>query len=571
MAPEKKTASTQGKTRLYNCAPCGMRHAPPTGLACPHQPRRSSTVSTAGPMRTRSSATKTARSAGPVTSAAAHVSSTRRVGRPPRVQPQPDSETDSDCAELPVREVCPHRKRPREYSPESSTPVAKRRPIPAPRGVLPNTGSLRAPETGAQDPPSPSQQMMQSVLSQMSALQESNRLECQNLAEQQERDRQMFMQSIAAVTAKVDALHAPPVQPSVASRAPTQTQASVSTAPTVVPSHGQVPAARQSLHHVSLASTSQVHGQMGTTPITEPVRLGQQVSGPVTTNEPMPSTSDHIPPVQLPRSQAPMVARSGDQTVTTAPPNHAAPASISPQQLQDDPCPVRSLRRDEASANMADHLMKVVGILEDGAQGNKSKTGFSKHSIRKKLAKWPSDYVYRWSTDEPPTFDSLSVPEFMAGYLSIFEESLPVIAENAPAITHIHYVRHLMDNCPSLGWEAARTAHKHVLLAIEYKRLVWADTEGVYKAKADALYRYRHSQQSMVNMTNMPCPAFQNDTCPHEDDHATDTHTLLHYCSHCYSLGKTHVHPLSSCHKVKKGKESSKLKNGRGHKAKKAE
>ena len=238
-----------------------------------------------------------------------------------------------------------------------------------------------------------------------------------------------------------------------------------------------------------------------------------------------------------------MVARGGDPTVTTAPPNHAATAGISPQQLQDDPCPVQSLRRDEASAKMADHLMKVVGILEDGAQGNKSKTGFSKHSIRKKLAKWPSDYIYRWSTDEPPTFDSLSVPEFMAGYLSIIEESLPVIAENAPAIANIHYVRYLMDDCPSLGWEAARTAHKHVLLAIEYKRLVWADTEGVYKAKADALHRYRHSQQRTVNMTNMPCPAFQNDTCPHKDDHATDTHTLLHYCSHCYSLEKTHVHP----------------------------
>ena len=548
-----------------------MRHTPPTGLACPHQPRRSSTVSTAGPMRTRSSGTKSARSAGPSTSAAAHASTRCRVGRPPRVQPQPDSETESDCAEFPEHEVTSNRKRPREYSPVSSTPLAKRRPILAPRGVVPNTSSFRAPDTDVQRPPSPSQQMMQSMLNQMNALQESNRLERQHLAEQQERDRQMFMQSIAAVSAKVDAIHSPPTLPDVTSRAPGQTQDVGDTVSTAVPPPSQSTVVRQQPQHASLADTGHNPNPMGITPAIGPVCPTTQVSGNTTITEPVPSTSNHFPSAQIPRPQVPLTARSGNSTLATAPLSKATTAGISPQQLQDDPCPIHSLRRDEASANMADHLLKVVGILEDGAQGNKSKTGFNKHSIRKKLAKWPSDYIYRWSTDEPPTFDSLSVPEFMAGYLSIIEESLPVIAENAPAIAHIHYVRHLMHDCPSLGWEAARTAHKHVLLAIEYKRLVWTDTEGVYKAKADALHRYRHSQQSTVSSTNMPCPAFQNDTCPHEDDHATDTHTSLHYCSHCYSLGKTQVHPLSSCHKVKKSKDSSKSKNGRGQKAKKPE
>ena len=56
---------------------------------------------------------------------------------------------------------------------------------------------------------------------------------------------------------------------------------------------------------------------------------------------------------------------------------------------------MKTLRRNDSSSDMADHILKVVGILEEGAQGCKSKQGLSKRSIRKKIAKWPSDYVFR--------------------------------------------------------------------------------------------------------------------------------------------------------------------------------
>ena len=49
MAPSKKMASSKGKTGMYLCPACEHRHAPPTGIQCPHvqQPRSTPLEATA--------------------------------------------------------------------------------------------------------------------------------------------------------------------------------------------------------------------------------------------------------------------------------------------------------------------------------------------------------------------------------------------------------------------------------------------------------------------------------------------------------------------------------------------
>ena len=527
MAPERR--GTKGKSRLYMCAPCGVRHVPPTGAKCPLRSR----------IATRSTTIPVPRSN--------DASVARPVGRPPRVQPpavrpappETDSDDDDDLQEM-LHIARIQFKRAREEDPAVSTPPAKRsRPVPAPRrprmplftpgqsqgnisldsicdsevaGPSQATQSLEQPSLGSHDV----SEAVQLMLAQIASIQDANRIERQQMLESQERDRQAFMASLATVSARVDALVPPrlDLRPTVHSTGP--------------PVH---PAFATTTTNQFQASVSAPRPTVTSTPTAPP------------------------PPPPTP--------------VNPFPAGQPVPSDVTPQQLQDDRDPVKTLRRNDSSTDMADHILKVVGILEEGVQGSKSKHGLSKRSIRKKIAKWPSDYVFRLDDDEP-TYDSLSISEFMAGYLSIIEETLPTNPDNATAIKHIHYARHLMEDCPGHGWSTVRTAHKQVMLAIDHHRLRWSDTEEVYKTKADGIRRVQSKSDSSVGT---PCQAYQNSICPHESDHAAENgNTLLHCCSHCFTLGKQYIHPLPLCMKKNnKSKDSSKSKNSRTKKPKKSE
>ena len=88
-----------------------------------------------------------------------------------------------------------------------------------------------------------------------------------------------------------------------------------------------------------------------------------------------------------------------------------SPGNVTPRQLEQDAQPVKSLRRDTPTGNVADQIMRAVGILE-------TKRAIKKVRVIpnyvKRIAPWPSDYVYRLEEDEPD-YDSLSCPEFVAG------------------------------------------------------------------------------------------------------------------------------------------------------------
>ena len=374
--------------------------------------------------------------------------------------------------------------------------------------------------------------LMQSMISQMTALQETNRLERQQMLADQERDRQMFMSTIAAVSAKVDAI------------------SNVRNAP-IASVHS--PIAGQDTHPVVPPPTPSTSRQ-----------APNSLPGSATPAHP----SQQAPPRALMTPGSSLQAQSMPPTREQPfPQGQPTPADITPAQLQQELDPVKTLRRNDSSAQVADHILEVVGILKNEAQGNKSKT---KHSSRKKVAKWPSDYVFRINDDEP-SYDSLSTNEFMAGYLCIIEESLPNTPDNAAAIKHIQYARHLMEDCPGLGWSTVRMAHKQVMLAMDYARLKWADTEAVYKTKADAIRRLTNMNFDSTP-THVLCQAFQNYTCTFEGDHVADGVTQFHWCSHCYTLGKQFTHPLANCMKTKgKGKDASKSKNTKGRKPPKQE
>ena len=154
--------------------------------------------------------------------------------------------------------------------------------------------------------------------------------------------------------------------------------------------------------------------------------------------------------------------------------------SVSPADLQADSQPVRRLRKDQKTSTAADQFLKDIGYLS--SQGNSSSESSPADGL------WPEDYVDRLTGNEP-TFDSLKLSEFISGYISIMEETLPRGVDLAALRRHFSYLRSLMVDCSKVDWVMARTAHKQVLLGIHYRRFTWLDQRACVDAKRDAIQR----------------------------------------------------------------------------------
>ena len=105
--------------------------------------------------------------------------------------------------------------------------------------------------------------------------------------------------------------------------------------------------------------------------------------------------------------------------------------TLSPADLARSSNKVRTLRRHRPTATNATSVLRELALIE--AQSNNKKGGHvnSKNVVSQIEADWPDLYVYPIGGADP-TYDTLSMAEFVAGYLSIMEEVSPINAENAP-------------------------------------------------------------------------------------------------------------------------------------------
>ena len=154
--------------------------------------------------------------------------------------------------------------------------------------------------------------------------------------------------------------------------------------------------------------------------------------------------------------------------------------SVSPAELQADSQPVKRLRYDQKTSTAADQFLKDIGYIS--SQGNNNSDSSPANGL------WPKDYVDRLTGNEP-TFDSLKLSEFISGYISIMEETLPRGVDLSDLRRHFSYLRCLMVDCSEVDWVTARTAHKQVLLGIHYRRFTWLDQRACIDAKRDAIQR----------------------------------------------------------------------------------
>ena len=123
-------------------------------------------------------------------------------------------------------------------------------------------------------------------------------------------------------------------------------------------------------------------------------------------------------------------ASSSGRANIAVPPTSGSNTNLSQEQLINADIPIRTLRRDRPSANNATSILKELALLEAGGRRKKGGQLPSKCSNAQVEADWPDLYVYRLGGAEP-TYDSLSMPEFIAVYLSIMEDVTTVCSMNA--------------------------------------------------------------------------------------------------------------------------------------------
>ena len=310
-----------------------------------------------------------------------------KAGRP-RKQPVIMESSDDEPIESILSGSPPSRKRLRvDDDIRRPEPGVIYRPTPAPRSVIRPSTSRNVPEHGpGSERDDDSSNLVQVLMSQINALQDSNKAEMARRDTQARQDRELMLANIATIQAKVNSLA--PVDNRPLPSEDNRPQLSDAEQIHRLDNHPQLSDAERN-HRLSVALTR-----------------GDATPGP-THFTPGGSTQRNPPAQPTQQPQAPVPAPR--PTTAYAPPSRENPFpagqptidDITPAQLQAEPEPVKSLRRNTSSSDVADRLMKVVGILEDGPESRKSKSGYSKTLLKRKLAKWPSDYVFRLDDEEP--------------------------------------------------------------------------------------------------------------------------------------------------------------------------
>ena len=403
-----------------------------------------------------------------------------------------------------------------------------RPPVPTPRGA---SQRKHASDTGAQNETS-------LLLEQMRSMQEENRREFHRIELQVQADRRAMEDTIRQLSAQVV-------------NGVTATTASS-------------PQANQSWPRQDMASDSVGCTNRATilqTPGNQP--LGN-VRG--STRLPRPATSvsfaTHAQPLDLTAHRSRSMDREDILSSQQQPSTSGAHArrGLSPEQLNADSHPIKRLRRDRASADKAKELLEEIGYVAVKGKSVSTETVD---------APWPEDYIDRLDGTEP-TYESLSLCEFVAGYLSIMEENLPSGVGSENIRRHLNYLRGLMEDCFETEWTVVRTAHKQVLHGIEHGRLKWGDASACMSVKANAIQSVLRIQQlePVVRAADTdrplnPCPLYQSLNCQLPVEHTVGNVLYTHCCSYCHrTTGVKNSHAETNCRK-KQEADTKRSKNSK--------
>jgi hypothetical protein len=221
---------------------------------------------------------------------------------------------------------------------------------------------------------------------------------------------------------------------------------------------------------------------------------------------------------------------------------------------------VKDLRKNDGLQRQVcerlNELSKATEHSQDSTQkGKRSGRNKTVHDVILHEVEWPQYHVNRTNSDKSPTYDELSLPEFVAGTLTSILEAEKVSALAKIQITHLIEI---MTDAEDFSWAVLRQFHALVLQDLEMGKYAWGDSEKIQKrkqkhvARAELLARARpqpvgnrigqngnqngnRPQTSLVAPTTPPilCKAFNLGECNSVSPHPTPEGVARHCCAYC--------------------------------------
>ena len=200
--------------------------------------------------------------------------------------------------------------------------------------------------------------------------------------------------------------------------------------------------------------------------------------------------------------------------------------------------------------------LKAINEQDDKGKFKSQRTLNDNVSVKCKIP-WPQNQVLSGSTRSRPSYDNLTVFQWVTGFARIAQEESNIEIKNQM----LEYLAEIMEDAQDFSWASAKACHAVVLCRMEDGKLSWDDTQNLDRI------RRAHAQKVIGNSnhgatggkfgtakdTGLICKFFQIGSCNHNRDHISGGRKYRHVCSNCHGS-----HPAKDC----KNTKEKQAKNG---------
>jgi hypothetical protein len=196
--------------------------------------------------------------------------------------------------------------------------------------------------------------------------------------------------------------------------------------------------------------------------------------------------------------------------------------------------------------------LQSAAVDDIAPRGKRSVRGLTAKDAGSAIMDWPQFHVYRGANKASPTFDDLTMPEFVVGFLATVDlASQPQRVKDL----QLKHLSKLMIDAQTWEWTTVRHLHGIARQEIELARLSWGDAAGMqelrltYLIQAPVQAPARRLQTTAPAKPRLPaCKPYQNGQCTLASPHSSDSGTVRHVCAYCVAaVGYGCYHAESEC------------------------
>ena len=204
------------------------------------------------------------------------------------------------------------------------------------------------------------------------------------------------------------------------------------------------------------------------------------------------------------------------------------------------------IRRNASIQRQVDARIEELKLLNDqDLQGKvKSQRNVNDDVVVKCRVQWPQNHVLTGSSRSRPSYDSLSVYQWVTGFSRIIHDESDAKVKNRM----LEYLADIMEDAQDFSWVSAKACHAVVLCRMEEGKMVWSDTEKLDRVRRSYAQKVVSGQGNGTGASGssknkvLTCKFYQNSSCTQSRDHTTGGRKYKHVCSSCSGS-----HPLKEC------------------------